>query len=334
MIRRRAVSTIFLTSAAGLLMILCASCDKPSSPTVSKPERPRVLLLLNVKSNEFFRKIEEGFRLGMPPEMQRDYQLDVRYCLKPSDVAFQRDVLDRYLADFVNGQTAPTLKAVVLTPAGSGDEVTAQIKQLRDKNIPVVLVDLPIKAAALERAHTDYDAFIGSQNRNGAKLAADEMARRLPEGGSILVLNGPPGMEVAKERRLGFTERLAEIGKDGQMPFKVTEKTADFLRSQARSTVEGLVPGQTFDGIFAANDEMALGALEGLHKKNVQNKVVLIGFDAIQEATKAIDVGAMEATIAQDPVGMGERAAVTVYKLCNKKAVEKDQLLPPRLITK
>jgi len=331
---RRIFSTLFLCIAAGLVMTLSLSCDQPQTAHVAKPERARVLLLLNVKSNEFFRKIEEGFRKGMSPKMQSDCQLDVHYCLKPSDVAFQRSVLDRYLSDYVNGQDNPSLKAVVMTPAGSGDEVTADIKQLRDKNIPVVLVDLAITPAALQRAHTDYSAYIGSQNREGAILAADEMAKCLPEGGSILVLNGVPGMEVAKERRIGFTQRLAEIGKQGQMPFKVTEKTADFLRSQARSTMDELVTeGQNFDGIFAANDEMALGALEALRQRHMQSKVVMIGFDAIEEATKAVADGRMAATIAQDPVGMGQRAAQTVENLLQNKPVEKEQRLPPKVVS-
>jgi ribose transport system substrate-binding protein len=330
----RSAPTLLVLLTAVLVMIVSASCDERANVHIAKTERPKILLLLNVNSNEFFRKIEEGFRQGMSPEMRRDYQLDVRYCVKPADVGYQRNVLEHYFADCVEGQKDPSLKAVVMTPAGSGDEVTAQIKQLRDKNIPVVLVDLRIQPAALSRAHTDYSAYIGSQNRDGAILAADEMARCLPEGGSILVLNGVPSMQVAKERRAGFIDRLAEIGKEGQTPYKITEKSADFLRAQAQSTVtELLTMGQSYEGIFAANDEMALGALEALRLKHNQSKVVIIGFDAIEEATKAVKDGGLAATIAQDPAGMGQRAAQTVEKLFQNKPVEKEQILPPKAIT-
>jgi ribose transport system substrate-binding protein len=327
-------STLLVLLAAALVAIVSASCDQPEGAHVKKFDRPRMLLLLNVNSNEFFRKIEEGFNQGMTADMKRNYVLDVRYCLKPSDVAYQRSILDRYIADYVTGEKDPTLKAVIMAPAGSSDEVTAQIKQLRDRDIPVVIVDMRIKPEALARAHTDLSAYIGSQNRAGGILAADQMAKCLPEGGAVLVLNGVPGREAAKDRRIGFTERLAEIAEQGQVPYKVTERTADFLRSQAKSTMDTLLSqGQLFDGIFAANDEMALGALEALRQKKVQNKVVVIGFDAIQEAMTAVDDGRMAATIAQDPVGMGQKAAQTVDKLLKHQAVQQEQILPPKVIT-
>ena len=60
------------------------------------------------------------------------------------------------------------------------------------------------------------------------------------------------------------------------------------------------------DAVFAANDQMALGAIQAIaaHKKTDQIK--LIGFDGALEATQKILAGDMQATIAQDPYGMAK----------------------------
>jgi ribose transport system substrate-binding protein len=241
--------------------------------------------------------------------------------------------LDHYFAKYVSGQKDPTLKAVIVVPAGSGDEITAQIKALRDRQVPVVIVDLRIQPEALLRAHTDYSAYIGSQNRDGGVLAAQQMAKRLPKGGNILILNGLTSMQASNDRRSGFTETLIKLAKQGSVEYKITERPANFLRNDAQSTVAGLLStGQKFDGIFAANDEMALGALEAL-RHDSEDKTVVIGFDAIQEAVKAVDDGRLAATIAQDPVAMGQRAADTADKLIKHEPVEKEQILAPEVVT-
>ncbi len=295
--------------------------------------KPIILLLLYDYNNEYFRKIDEGFRSGMDSQLKKNYSLAIRYGSAQSDVSAQRRELDRYYSDYVLGRSDPQLKAVVIAPIGSNDEITAQIKQLKDSHVPVIIVDLRINQDALARAHTDIDAFIGSKNRAGGALAADEMAGLLPKGGTILVLNGVVGMEATIERRLGFITRLSQLEKQNSVHYKLIERTANFARSEAQSVVDGLLSmGQQLDGIFAANDEMALGASEALRQKSAGHKTFVVGFDAIHEAVTAIKDGRLAATIAQDPVGIGQRAAKTVERLLNHQTVPKEQMLLPTVV--
>jgi len=332
--RNRRASILLNLTMAALLMVIVVACSNRSDSDGTTRGRPKILLLLGVYNNAFFKKIEEGFRAGMTEQLKRNYKLDVRYCSKPSDVDYQRSGLDHYFAEYVAGRKDPRLKAVVLVPAASDDEITAQIKQLRDANVPVVIVDLRIKPEALLAAHTDCSAYIGTQNRDGGALAAQQMAKRLPKGGAILMLNGMTSMVASGDRRFGFIDRLTKLGRQNSVQYKITERNANFLRTDAQSIVDGLLnTDQEFDGIFAANDEMALGALEALRQKNSEGKTIVIGFDATQEAVNAVDDGRLAATIAQDPIGMGQRAADTVDKLIKHEPVEKEQILSPTVVT-
>ena len=74
-------------------------------------------------------------------------------------------------------------------------------------------------------------------------------------------------------------------------------------------------------GVFAHNDEMALGAVEAIAASGKDIKVV--GFDATDDAVAAVKAGKMAATVAQKPELMGETAVDTAMKLIAGETVEK-----------
>jgi ribose transport system substrate-binding protein len=75
-------------------------------------------------------------------------------------------------------------------------------------------------------------------------------------------------------------------------------------------------------GIFASNDNMALGALEALRLQNLLDQVVLVGFDANPNAAEAILAGEMEATVAQNPYNMGWLSVESLIRLINGETLE------------
>lgn len=85
-------------------------------------------------------------------------------------------------------------------------------------------------------------------------------------------------------------------------------------------------------GVFAHNDEMALGALEAIAASNKDIKVV--GFDATDDAVAAVKDGRMAATVAQQPDKMGATAVEVAIKLIAGESVEASIPVEVTLITK
>ena len=85
------------------------------------------------------------------------------------------------------------------------------------------------------------------------------------------------------------------------------------------------------DVIVAANDDMALGALEALKARNLVGQVKLIGFDALPEALAQIKAGGLTATIEQLPGGQSRGAVDTLVAFLRdgKKPAEQVTLLTP-----
>jgi LacI family transcriptional regulator len=158
-------------------------------------------------------------------------------------------------------------------------------------DLPAVLVDSPHEAGR--------HAF-RVDNAGGAELVVRlmlEFGRR-----RIVHLAGRPANIDGAERRAGYAEAMARLAPD--LPARVLE--GDFSEASGERLVAGLLAeGADFDAVFAANDMMALGALQALREAGVSmpEAVAVAGFDDIPLARH---LGLT--TVRIDMEGIGRRA--------------------------
>lgn len=142
-------------------------------------------------------------------------------------------------------------------------------------------------------------------------MAARLMARLLSGKGRVIELEGIPGTSAAMERGAGFHEALKAF----PGTTVVAREVADFERQRAKAVILRAIGRDVpFDGVFAHNDNMILGAADALETGQNSADKVLIGFDGIQAAIEALQQGRIDATIAQRPERMGELALVSIAR--------------------
>jgi ribose transport system permease protein len=212
--------------------------------------------------------------------------------------------------------------AILLAPAGSKELVPA-IRKANDAGIPILILDTRIDGAAAQSMGAKVLTFIGSDNFEGGAVAGRYLARTLGGKGDVAIIEGISGHETADRRRLGFLK-----GVEGHPGIRVVaSQTADWERARAYTVAENLLQAHPdLDAIFAANDEMALGALEAVAAARRLGRVGVIGFDAIPDALANIGSGRLLGSVAQFPGEMGRlgvRHAVALLR---------DGTTPPREI--
>jgi inositol transport system substrate-binding protein len=115
----------------------------------------------------------------------------------------------------------------------------------------------------------------------------------------------------------------------------VAEQTANFARAEGASVTESILAGLDMppDVIVAANDDMALGALQVVQEQGLE--IAVIGFDALPEALASIRDGGLLATIEQMPGGQSRQAMDAMVKFL-REGVKPEPLvlLTPIAITK
>lgn len=308
-----------LFMAFGLVIVAACSGSETAEPDNSG-SADRVLVLVKTLDNPFFSSMVDGIEA----EAGDRYKLTVRAGSNESDVTYQFGALERYFSEFVapgEGEVA----AIIITPASSGTELLGPIKKFRDAGVPVIVLDTPFDADALEAKSVTTNLFVGSNNFNGGELAGALVKGFVSEGDRVLLLNGAEQSQTAADRREGFLAAL-----NTSSGIEVVERGASWRRPQARTTTASLLSfGEEFDAVFAANDEMALGALAAYTDSDAITPPI-IGFDAIQEAREAVTSGQLFATIAQDPSAMGRASIRAIPSASN--SVGAVELVPLKVV--
>jgi ABC-type sugar transport system substrate-binding protein len=199
-------------------------------------------------------------------------------------------------------------------------------------------VEAGVPVVTIDRRVTGVDgilAHVGADNVLGGEAQAKWLMETYPNGATIVNLQGQPGASPAIDRNKGV-HNVLDAHKD-KYKF-VAEQTANFARDQGLSITESILAGLSTppDVIVAANDDMALGALEAVRGRNLQDKIRIIGFDALPEALGSIRDGGLAGTIEQFPGGQSRKAVEVLvdYLKTEKKPDPSLILLTPIAITK
>jgi ABC-type sugar transport system substrate-binding protein len=232
-------------------------------------------------------------------------------------------------------QTADVEAAIVQGVNGiviSPSDVNAMAPALQtavDNKVPVVTIDRRVDGVPGILAH------VGADNVKGGEAQGQWVMATFPDGATIVNLQGQPGASPAIDRNKGLHNVLDAHADKYKF---VAEQTANFARDQGLSVTESLLAGMTTppDVIVAANDDMALGALEALKARNMQDQVKVIGFDALPEALASVRDGGLAGTVEQFPGGQSRKAMqiMVEHLKSGQPPAENLVLLTPVMITK
>ncbi len=226
-------------------------------------------------------------------------------------------------ANDVQNAIARSSDVIVVNPVDS-DAIVPSVNAANAAGIPVI---------ALDRAPSGgiVVTTVASDNVEGGRLAARQLAR-LVGAGPVVVLEGTPGTSAARERGEGFN---SEIAKFPQIQV-VARQPADFDRTKALNVMSNLLQAHPdVRGVFAANDEMALGAVKALGAR-AGTDVKVVGFDGTPQGLAAVDAGTINADIAQQPEELGAEAIRQAVAAAGEEPPEESgapHKVPVRVIT-
>ncbi|MFJ3770375.1 substrate-binding domain-containing protein [Streptomyces sp. NPDC090075] len=292
-----AVVTVALVAATSLLH------------TGSSSANPKIGLSLSTLNNPFFVQI----RSGAQAEAKKQ-GVDLTVTDAQNDASQQANQLQNF--------TSSGLGAIIVNPVDS-DAASNSVKAADKADIPVVAVDRGVNNA---RTAT----LVASDNIVGGELAAKTVAEKLGGHGKIVILQGQAGTSAARERAQGFANGLKAY--PGIQV--VAQQPADFDRTKGLDVMSNLLQAHPdVQGVIAANDEMALGAIKALGSK-AGTSVPVVGFDGTPDGLAAVKKGTMYASVAQQPSQLGKIAVDNALKAIQGKSVESAVKVPVKVITK
>lgn len=266
----------------------------------------KIGLSVSTLNNPFFVSLKDGVTAEAKKQGIQVIVVDAQ-----NDSAKQTNDVDDLIQQGVD--------ALLINPADSAAISTA-VQSANSVGIPVITLDRSADKG-------DVAALVASDNVKGGQMAAEYFVEHLGEGAKVIELEGVPGASATRERGKGFHE-IAD-----QKLHVVAKQSADFDRSKGLNVMENLLQGNPdVQAVFAHNDEMALGAIEAIQSSG--KDIPVIGFDGNDDAIKSIKDGKLTATVAQQPVLIGQLAVQAALDVLGGKQVEKSIPAELKLVTK
>jgi ribose transport system substrate-binding protein len=213
--------------------------------------------------------------------------------------------------------------AVVFTPVDV-KAMVAPVQKLKAAGIPVVNVGDRLTGG-------DTIAFVGSDDYSIALETARTLLKAMGGKGNVVVLEGPDTVPTAIARGRAFKDALKEFP-DVKV---VLSKNAMYARPAASELLKTMLkanPKQEIDGVIAANDAMALGAVEAF--KEAKKKPLIVGINASKEAVDLIKSGDMLASGDYNGLVEGCLGAEIAIRTLRKQPVPKEVMAKTAVVDK
>jgi ribose transport system substrate-binding protein len=309
-----------LVSIIAAISLLAVGCDRggKSQPQGTSSSKPRVALVMKSLANEFFKTMEDGAKAHQKQHAS-EYDLIANGIPDEQDVAKQNNLVEQMIASKVD--------AIVLAPADSKALVPV-CKKAIDAGIIVINIDNKLDDAALKEKGITVP-FVGPDNRLGARLAGEYLAKKLQKGDQVAIIEGLRGAFNAEQRRLGFEDAM----KAAEMKI-ATSQSARWETEEAVKIVGPIILAQpNLKALLCANDSMALGAVAALKAANKTGQIQVIGFDNISAVQQLIKDGRILCTVDQHGDQIAVYGIQYAMEILQKKASPADKQTPVDLIT-
>jgi ribose transport system substrate-binding protein len=219
-------------------------------------------------------------------------------------------------------------QALIVAPLNS-DGLEPALAAARAKDIPVLTVDRKVNSEPCK----DYVAFLGSDFVEQGKRAAQEMTKALGGKGKVAILLGASGNNVTTDRTKGFVDEIEANSPDIEI---VAQQTGEFARDKGQQVMEQLIQATPdITGVYAENDEMALGALVALKSANKApgTDVHVVSIDGTRNAVQKIVDGEVFAVVESNP-RFGPLAFETLQKFLSGEPVSQNVVISDKLYGK
>lgn len=307
---KKSVKKIIGTLLAAIMMIMLVGCGgvniEGEGNNTGNKNAKSVGLSISTLNNPFFVTLSDGAKAAA-----KDNGIDLIVIDAGDDAAKQASDIEDLISRNVG--------VLIVNPVDS-DAVAPAVESAISSGVKVISVDRVVNGV-------EVDSQIASDNVAGAKMATEYLKELIGDGAKVAELQGVPGASATIDRGTGF-HQVADTAFN-----VVSSQTANFNRAEGMTVMENILQAdRTIQGVFAHNDEMALGAIEAITASGLDIQVV--GFDATDDAVASVEAGTMAATVAQKPDMMGKTAIETAVKLMAGETVEKSIPVEVELIKK
>ncbi len=316
---KRIKKIIAVTVAVSMLAVACMGCSQSTSSSTapaSQAATSQAPAAKTIKIGCAISTLTMTWPQYAVKAMQKEAQaegIDLIISDSNNDVEKQASNIENFITQKVDGIITNPINVTSLSNA---------LSEADKAGIPVAVFDR-------QADESSYTCFVGSDDVKAGRMAADLINKTLNGKGTIVEIIGANGASPSIDRHEGFTTELKKY--PGLSV--VFSQSGQFVRETGMTVMEEAInkTHSKFDAVYAANDDMMMGALQAMQASNIDlSKVFTISNDGIPDALTAIKNGTLDATI-QYPIAMAPQALKNLAAFIKTKQApeSKDQKIDP-----
>lgn len=306
---KKVLSVLAVLSAGMFFLAGCggASIGSKSSNNTKVTKKAKkdvkVGMSLSTLSNPFFVNLKQGV-----DQVAKENGTKVQTFDAQNDSAKQNN----QISDLVTKK----VDVIIVNPVDS-DAIVPAVKKANNAGIPVIACDRGSNGGKLLTT-------VASDNVLAGKMAGQYLEKLVGKNAKVAELEGTPGADAAVQRGKGFEKEIK-----GNLNL-VTKQSANFDRAKGLSTMQNILQAHSdIKGIFAQNDEMALGAVKAVKDADIK----IVSIDGTPDGLAAVKKGTIDGIVAQEPKQEGKLALQAAYDYYAGKTVDKNIKSPIHLVT-
>jgi ribose transport system substrate-binding protein len=285
--------------ALSIMTILTASACKGGANNNSQKV---IAVIPKGVSHSFWQTVKAGAEAA---GKDLNVKIDWKGPAQETDISGQINIVEDAINRNVDG--------IVLAPS-HGDSLVPMVDRAQRSGIPVTIFDSGISTQ-------NYLSYVSTDNREGGVVAAKRMGEKLGGKGKIAILGVKKGSVSTDERESGFESFIKE-----HFPGIEIVQTLYGEANAAKSLAVAediLTAHPDLTGLFASNESSTVGAVRAIRQRNLQGKVVLVGFDSTPDLVNNVRDGAIDSLVLQNPFKMGYEGVKTIVDKINNKTPER-----------
>ena len=272
----RALAIAMFAAAAATISLPALSAETPA--------KPKVALVMKSLANEFFLTMQKGAEDYQKANADK-FDLISNGIKDESDTSNQIRIVEQMIVSKVN--------ALVIAPADSKALVPV-IKKAVDAGITVVNIDNQLDPEVLKSKGISVP-FVGPDNRKGARLVGEYLARDLNPGDEVGIIEGVSTTTNAQQRTAGFKDAM-----EARQMKIVSVQSGSWEIDKGNTIASQMLNAHpNLKALLAGNDSMALGAVSAVRAAGKAGQVKVVGYDNIKAIQPMIADGRVLATADQ-----------------------------------
>nr|WP_180205989.1 sugar ABC transporter substrate-binding protein [Pseudomonas sp. SbOxS1]NYU06198.1 sugar ABC transporter substrate-binding protein [Pseudomonas sp. SbOxS1] len=278
-----------------------------SSALAQTPEKPKVALVMKSLANEFFLTMEDGAK-AYQKDHSGEFELISNGIKDETDTANQIRIVEQMIVSRVD--------ALVIAPADSKAMVPV-IKKAVDAGITVINIDNQLDPAVVKSKNINVP-FVGPDNRKGARLVGEYLAKQLKAGDEVGIIEGVSTTTNAQARTAGFKDAM-----EAAQIKVVSVQSGDWEINKGNQVASSMLSEYpNIKALLAGNDSMAVGVVSAVRAAGKAGQVQVVGYDNINAIKPMLKDGRVLATADQFAAKQAVFGIETALKIIKGEKVD------------